>query len=229
MPTLDICQAVLFVASIGRHSLLLALSRHHTNTSSWCCLRADSRWNKRLAMLKREQEDLTGNPSPPKAPANKNSLSADASKPLIRSAKRNLEALLMGTTDLSPLLEAAMPALCWSCSEDLASKHSRAPPLRRRSKRRPPTTALGSRALAVHSSHPSRHPGGRTSRSHHRERRTAQPPESVSPGAQARQLGINVLEGSVSSSSLRAVSTPAVGTHFGSSRPTCTSTLAWSQ
>jgi len=36
-------------------------------------------------------------------------------------------------------------------------------------------------------------------------------------------------DGSVSSSSLRAVSTPATGSSFGSSRPTCTKTLAWSQ
>ena len=42
------------------------------------------RWNKSLAMLKREQENLTGNASPPKVPpAKKNGLNAKASKPLI--------------------------------------------------------------------------------------------------------------------------------------------------
>ena len=42
-------------------------------------------------------------------------------------------------------------------------------------------------------------------------------------------FAINAFEGSVSSSSFRAVSTPATGNSFASSRPTCTSTLAWSQ
>jgi hypothetical protein len=40
---------------------------------------------------------------------------------------------------------------------------------------------------------------------------------------------ISVFEGRVSSSSLRPVSTPATGSSAGSSSPTCTSTLAWSQ
>lgn len=44
-----------------------------------------------------------------------------------------------------------------------------------------------------------------------------------------RQRAISMFDGSVSSSSFRAVSTPATGKPFGSSRPICTSTLAWSQ
>jgi len=43
------------------------------------------------------------------------------------------------------------------------------------------------------------------------------------------QAFINPFDGSVSSSSLRPVSMPATGSFAGSSRPTCTSTLAWSQ
>ena len=42
-------------------------------------------------------------------------------------------------------------------------------------------------------------------------------------------VAIKALDGSVSSSSLRAVAIPATGRPFGSSAPTCTSTLAWSQ
>ena len=48
-------------------------------------------------------------------------------------------------------------------------------------------------------------------------------------GAPSRQRCISVLEGSVSSTSFFAVSTPATGSPFGSSAPICTSTDAWSQ
>src|SRR3954469_7447862 len=43
------------------------------------------------------------------------------------------------------------------------------------------------------------------------------------------QRVIIVLLGRVACTTLRAVSTPATGSPFGSSRPTCTSTDAWSQ
>ena len=43
------------------------------------------------------------------------------------------------------------------------------------------------------------------------------------------QRVISSLLGSVLSATLRAVSTPATGRPWGSSRPTCTSTEAWSQ
>jgi len=50
------------------------------------------------------------------------------------------------------------------------------------------------------------------------------------PGPDAgRGLSIKVFDGKVSSSSLRAVSTPATGSPAAASNPTCTSTLAWSQ
>src|SRR5579864_468534 len=43
------------------------------------------------------------------------------------------------------------------------------------------------------------------------------------------QRVISVFEGNDASTSFRAVSTPATGRPFGSSRPICTSTEAWSQ
>ncbi len=55
----------------------------------------------------------------------------------------------------------------------------------------------------------------------------------VSPDAYSDSLldqrPISVLDGSCSSSSFFAVSAPATGRPVGSSRPICTSTLAWSQ
>ncbi|MNU06657.1 hypothetical protein D3C72_2519240 [compost metagenome] len=61
----------------------------------------------------------------------------------------------------------------------------------------------------------------------HRDQRAGSPDAYLS--ALSCQRAISVFDGSVSSSSLRAVSTPATGKPAGSSLPICTSTLAWSQ